>query len=458
MCAYDQIHGSGEWPYHLAARLARELWALIDDVFPGLQCEHPDVSVLCNNCGVRLGSLLGLAGRFSEVEVSCDACRHAHLLEPYVGVAAGATTHTDAAWEYWYRNVSSIKIEHHRKRCLIDVAKALFRCAPAWEGVPKLWAPIPGESSSTPFAWTLRPMCAHRGCLHVMVSDRHPALVSSMASFWDTLRSLDSDARANMRTWLIRVSKTMQLCASTQPDALQQTVSGEELYRSREHFIVEYRFPHRVSASNALGARDIVSTLAQLFAELDHANLRRVRDGGLGNIFVCDQHAPFYTLREGSVDSLRSMVQQMQQLMQQQMQQLMQQQIAETARHQAALAQMRAKLDAAARRQNAHHEHGRNPRMFVLRLAPTTTPVHAISGKVTCHLYLLCEHGGMPHPVKFRDTNEWRRIELGIPNKTLRAMGPGLKAMKFLCQAASVAFGAASTLASFLRDDLPDTE
>ena len=436
-----QIHGSGQWPYHLAARLARELWALIDDVFPGLQCKHPDVSVLCNNCATRLGSLSELAARFDEFDVSCDACRHIHLLEPYVGVAAGATRHADAAWEYWFRSVSSIKNKHHRKRSLVDVVEALFRCAPAWEGVPKLWIPVPPASSSTMSAspsWpALLPVCEHRDCLHAMVTASGPSSPSSMTSFWDHLRRRDSATQTSLATWLSRVSQTLQLCATTQPDPLQRVVPSEELRQARDGIVRRLRHARDLHTLHAFGSDpDAVDALAQLFVDLDHASLRSVRDGGLGNIFVCAEHAPLYTLREGSVDSLRSMVQQM----------------AER------LDKMQAKQDAAARRQIAIHEHGSHPRMFVLRLARATTPAHAVSGKVTCHLYLLCEHGGVPHPVKFRDTHQWRRIVLGIPNKTVQALRPGLKAMQLLCRVVSTAFGAASTLASFLGDELPDTE
>jgi len=500
LCVYGriQIHGFGDWPYNLASRVARELWALIKDVFPGLWCEEPAVTVLCNACGATLGTLSDLARRISEVEVVCAdrGCGHSHQLQPFVGVAAGATTQADAAWEYWFQHVRSIRVKHHRMRCLVDVADAVLRCAPIRPGVPRLWVPVPTastptrpgspaslrpfSSSSGPRACTLRPVCAHRDCLHAIVDaetthgDGQNA--SAAASFWNQLAISDSTEREQVTRWLSRVSKTLQLFTTTQRDALH-TVPQAELERCRGAVLSIISRGRHVS----LGRRrmNVNETLAQLFAALGDCGLRCVCNGGLGDLYVCDKHTRFYTVREASVRTFTAMMQEMERRFQERLDAMtrMQQrvldnqaqshasqgqvhaQLADVTANQGQMqAQMRDNAAAMARRQRAIHDHGHHPRMFVLALAPTTSSAHALAGKVTCHLYLLCEHGGVPHPVKFRNTDEWRRVPVGIPNGTLRAMAPGLSLLRTVCQAASIVSGAASTLASLLGDVVPYTK
>ena len=458
-----QIHGSGDWPYHLASRLARELWALIKDVFPGLWCEEPTVTVLCNACGATLGTLSDLARRISEVEVVCAerGCGHSHQLQPFVGVAVGATTQAGAAWEYWFRHVGSLSIKHHRMRLLVDVADAVLQCAPVRPGVPRLWVPVPAAStptrpgspappdspqlsslSSGPRACNLRPVCAHCYCLHAMHGAGQNA--AAVASFWGKVAISDSTEREQVTIWLSRVSQTLQLFTANQEDVLH-TVSQAELERCRTDML---KLISRGRHVNLRSRRiDVNETLAQLFVALGDCGLHCVRSRELGDLYVCAEHMGFYNVREAS---LRMFEVKMREL-----QASLDESLANQRRMQA---QIRDSEAAMARRQRGIHGHGHHPRMFVLALAPATTSAHALAGKVTCHLYLLCEHGGVPHPVKFRDTDEWRRVPVGIPNNTLRAMAPGLNVLRFVCQVASIVSGAASTLASLLGEEFGDRE
>jgi len=470
VCGRIQIHGFGDWPYHLASRVAQELWALIKDVFPGLWREEPAVTVLCNACGATLGTLSDLAGRISDFEVVCveRGCGHSHQLLPFVGLAAGATTQPDAAWEYWFQHVGSLRVKHHRMRCLVDVADAVLRCAPARPGVPRLWVPVPAASTPTrpespaslqsscgPRACALRPVCAHRGCLHAIVDARTPhgggQNASGAASFWNQLAMSDSTEREQVTTWLSRVSKTLQLFTTTQEDALH-TVSQAELERCRDAML---RTISRGRHANRGSRRmNVDETLAQLFDALGVCGLRCVRNGGLGELYVCDEHVEFYTVREASVDSFTAVIMQELAMLRERVDAMVRMQQRGLDNHAIVVANQAA----TARRQRAIHGHGEHPRMFVLALAPTTSSAHALAGKVTCHLYLLCEHGGVPHPVKFRDTDEWRRVPVGIPNNTLRAMAPGLNVLRTVCHVASIVSGAASTLASLLGGVVPYTK